>query len=108
MQRLSHNLCIETRRHKHALSRPSIFLKNPLRVEERKSNNLHDPIPVVPGGHPEEREESHAKVVKGSVATETLARVLVWALWKRMKGILDPVSVGDEDKGEEERELRAD
>lgn len=80
MQRLSHNLCIETHTcaQTQTCTQSSIhLLKNSLRGEERKSNNLHDPIPVVPGGHPEEREESHAKVVKGSVATETLARVLV-------------------------------
>lgn len=49
-------------------------------AEEGKRNNLHNPVPVVPGGHPEEREESHAKVVKGSMATEALARVLLRAL----------------------------
>lgn len=41
------------------------------------SADLHNPIPVVPGGHPEECEESHAKVVKGGVATKTLTRVLI-------------------------------
>lgn len=49
------------------------------------SNDLHNPIPVVARGDPEEGEERHAKVVKGSVATETLARVLIRALWKRVK-----------------------
>lgn len=41
------------------------------------SADLHNPVPVVPGGHPEQREESHAKVVKGGVATETLTWVLI-------------------------------
>lgn len=72
--------------------------KNPHRAEARKRNNLHNPIPVVPGRHPEECEESHAKVVKGSVAAKTLARVIVGTLWKRMKRgeALEAAGVGEE------------
>lgn len=78
---------------------------------EREGNNLHNPIPVVPGRHPEEREESHAKVVEGSVATETLTRVLIRTLWKRMKKrrrALEVVSVCErKSRGEEEGEVCA-
>lgn len=45
--------------------------------EERVKANLHNPIPVVPSGHPKECEESHAKVVKGGMAAETLTWVLL-------------------------------
>lgn len=53
------------------------LLKNSHKTEERRRNNLHNPIPVVPGRHPEEREESHAKVVEGGVATKTFTWVLL-------------------------------
>lgn len=48
-------------------------------------NYLHNTIPVVSRRDPEEGEERHAKVVKGSVATKTLAWVIVRTLWKRLK-----------------------
>lgn len=80
---LPHNRCFGTHSYAHTqtqtLSSLSL-LKNSDRAEERKKNNLHNPIPVVSGRHPEECEEGHAEVVKGSVATKTLAWVFVRTL----------------------------
>jgi len=42
---------------------------------------LHDAVPVVTGGHPEQRQERHAKVSEVSMLTQPLARVLVAALY---------------------------
>lgn len=41
---------------------------------------LHDAVPVVARSHAEEREKSHAKVLKVRVLTQALARVLLVAL----------------------------
>lgn len=37
---------------------------------------FHDAVPVVPRGHPEQREEGHAEVLKGGVSAQALAGVV--------------------------------
>lgn len=41
---------------------------------------LHDPIPVVPGGHSEQCEEGHAEVGEGSVPAQALTGIVLAAL----------------------------
>lgn len=65
--------------------------------EEKQSHNyLHDPIPVVPGGHSEQCEEGHAEVGEGSVSAQTLAGIVLAALCKEESPPVDstPASVG--------------
>jgi len=42
---------------------------------------LHDAVPVVTGGHPEQSQERHAEVPEVSVLAQALARVFVAALY---------------------------
>lgn len=44
---------------------------------------LHDAVPVVAGGHPEQRQERHAEVTEMSVFAQALAHVLLAALCGR-------------------------
>lgn len=41
---------------------------------------FHDSVPVVPGGHSEQGEEGHPKILEGGVPAQTLTRVVVVAL----------------------------
>lgn len=47
---------------------------------DRDCTYLHDPIPVVPCGHPEEREKGHAEVGESRVSAQTFARVFFTAV----------------------------
>lgn len=64
--------------------------------EEQPRNYLHDPIPVVPSGHSEQREEGHAKVGEGGVPAQALAGVILAALCKEASPPVQstPASVG--------------
>lgn len=77
MHRLSHKLCFEPHPYAQTQTDFSSIHRLKTRQSRGEGNNLHNPIPVVPSRHPEECEEGHAKVVKGSVATKTLAWVLL-------------------------------
>ena len=50
------------------------------RPPRRLRRYLHDPVPVVPRGHAEQREESHAEVGEGGMPAQALAGVVVTAL----------------------------
>ena len=47
---------------------------------------LHDPVPVVPGGHAEQREEGHAEVREGGVSAQALAGVVLTAFCRERPG----------------------
>lgn len=47
---------------------------------EQPHKYLHDPIPVVPGGHSEQCEEGHAEVGEGSVPAQALTGIVLAAL----------------------------
>lgn len=50
--------------------------------EEQPHSYLHDPIPVVPSGHSEQREEGHAKVGEGRVPAQAFTGIILTAFCK--------------------------
>lgn len=43
-------------------------------------SHLHDAVPVVSRGHPKQREEGHAEILKGGVSAQAFAGVVHGAL----------------------------
>lgn len=46
-----------------------------LSIRNQADGNLHDAVPVVPGGDPEQRQEGHAEVLEVRVLAEALTRM---------------------------------
>lgn len=45
---------------------------------------FHDAVPIVTGGHPEQRKERHAEVSEVCVFTQALARMFITALCEQV------------------------
>lgn len=48
-------------------------------------SHLHNAIPVVPGGYPEQQEESHAKILECGITAKTFTGVQLITYWDRNK-----------------------
>lgn len=55
------------------------------RRRKRGCTHLHDTVPVVPRGHPEEGEEGHPKVGERRMSAQPFTRILFTAVCRRMR-----------------------
>ena len=78
--------------------------------------HLHDAVPVVSSGNPEQEQEGHAKVLEGGVATQPFAGVEVVAkerereIWREKHRENESIQVGEtipkRERGEKKKRVQ--